>query len=108
MVGCIKTRKLLGLGFERMLDFRDLELLGLLLGTGLLVLLSLRLFKVMQKANCPQCDGRLTRKKRNAGDYVVTAATLGVLPFKRYKCLQCGWEGLRWRKDIKVNKGPRP
>ena len=91
-----------------MFNFSDLELLGLLLGSIFLVIISLRLFKVMEKNDCPQCGGKLTRKKRNAGDHVVIAFTLGLLPFKRYKCIQCGWEGLRWRKHHEVNKGPRP
>lgn len=99
---------MLGLGFERMLNFSDLEILVLLLASGILLLVFLRFFRVMEKNTCPDCESRLTRKKRNTGDYIIIIATLGILPFKRYKCLQCGWEGLRWRRKIEVNKGPRP
>ncbi|CAN5169324.1 hypothetical protein BH09BAC1_BH09BAC1_27270 [soil metagenome] len=97
-----------GLSFERMFSFSDLELLGLLLGSIFMLIVFLRLFKVMEKNDCPRCAGRLTRKNRNTGDYLVIAASLGILPFKRYKCVQCGWEGLRWRKHKEVVKGPRP
>lgn len=90
------------------MDFSDLELLGLLLGSILLVIVFLRFLGIMEKSRCPQCDGKLTRKKRETGDYIIITATLGILPFKRYKCIQCGWEGLRWRKHKKVIKGPRP
>jgi uncharacterized protein with PIN domain len=96
------------LGFERMFSFSDLELLALLLVSAFCVIVLLRFFSVMEKGNCPSCDGKLTRKKRDAGDYFVIAATFGILPFKRYKCIQCGWEGLRWRKRKEIVKGPRP
>ncbi len=96
------------LGFERMFNFSDLELLSLLLASGFCIIILLRFFKVMEKSSCPSCAGKLTRKKRNAGDYFIIIITLGILPFKRYKCLQCGWEGLRWRKHKEIVKGPRP
>lgn len=91
-----------------MFSFSDLELLGLLLVSALVFVILLRLFGIMEKSHCPVCQGRLTRKKRIAGDYITIVATLGVLPFKRYKCVQCGWEGLRWRKQKEIIKGPRP
>jgi len=97
-----------GLSFERMFSFSDLELLGLLLGSLLLLVVFLRLLRIMEKNHCPKCEGKLIRKKRNAGDYIIITFTFGLLPFKRYKCLQCGWEGLRWRKHKEIVKGPRP
>lgn len=96
------------LGFERMFSFSDLELLSLVLVSCFCIIVLLRFFKVLQKGSCPSCEGKLTRKKRNAGDYFIIFATLGILPFKRYKCIQCGWEGLRWRKHKEIVKGPRP
>ena len=98
----------IGVGFERLFTFSDLELLGLLLASLFAMIISLRLFKVLEKSACPQCGNKLTRKKRVTGDYIVIILTLGVLPFKRYKCIQCGWEGLRWRKRKEIVKGPRP
>lgn len=96
------------LGFERMFNFTDLELLSLVLASAFCIIVLLRFFKVLEKGSCPSCEGKLTRKKRNAGDYFIIIVTLGILPFKRYKCLQCGWEGLRWRKHKEIVKGPRP
>jgi hypothetical protein len=96
------------LGFERMFSFSDLGLLALFLASAFCVIVLFRIFRVMEKGTCPSCDGKLTRKKRDSGDFLVIVLTFGILPFKRYKCLQCGWEGLRWRKRKEVNKGPRP
>jgi len=96
------------LGFERMFSFSDLELLALLLASAFSVIVLLRIFRVMEKGNCPSCGGKLTRKKRDAGDYFLIGISLGILPFKRYRCIQCGWEGLRWRQHKEIVKGPRP
>ncbi len=56
----------------------------------------LRLLKVLKKRTCPSCSGKLSRKQRNPLDKILTALTLNIMPFRRYKCVHCGWEGLRW------------
>lgn len=91
----------------------DLALLAILLGVIYIALFVMRKLQVLKKRTCPSCSGKLSRKKRNALDKLVVLLTLNILPFKRYKCIHCGWEGLRWNtrkgdayKTIK--KGPAP
>lgn len=91
-----------------MFDLNDIELLLLLLVSVYGVVVLFRLFGIFRKEACPQCGGKLNRRPRNTGDYISKALTLSILPFRRYKCIRCGWNGIRWNLDKEVNKGPRP
>ncbi|GIV34662.1 MAG: hypothetical protein KatS3mg031_2197 [Chitinophagales bacterium] len=75
------------------------EILDILIPLILLMVIFffiLRALKVLKKRVCPACSGKLTRKPRTPLDKLVTAMTFNILPFRRYKCIHCGWEGLRW------------
>ena len=74
----------------------DLVILLATLVVVYLALLALRLLGVLKRRTCPSCSGKLTRKRRNVPDKFLTALTLNIMPFRRYKCIHCGWEGLRW------------
>src|SRR5687768_11164313 len=74
----------------------DLMIMLTLVGVLYLVLFIMRLLRFMKKRTCPSCSGKLSRKKRNALDKLIIIVTLSILPFRRYKCIHCGWEGLRW------------
>ena len=50
---------------------------------------------------CPECKNPLERIKRQSIDLLVNYLTLQLFPFKRYKCLECAWEGLRWDKPYR-------
>lgn len=92
----------------RIFDLNDLELFVLLLISSFSLLVLFRIFGVLRKKNCPQCGGRLHRRPRQFNDHLLKALTLYILPFRRYKCKQCGWEGSRWNLDKEAHKGPRP
>jgi len=80
-------------------DFPESDLLLILLlfiGAFYLTLLLMRLIGMMRKRTCPSCSGKLSRKERNLFDRILVALTLSILPFRRYRCIHCGWEGLRW------------
>ena len=93
--------------FARLVTVRDLEYFAI----GLLIIISIftlmRVFNILKKRSCPSCTGRLTRKQRTFGDKMVKWSTFGILPFRRYKCVHCGWEGLRWNVHVEQVKGPR-
>jgi len=74
----------------------NLSVVFLVLSIIYLALFILRLLRVMKKRTCPSCQGKLSRKPRNPFDKLVVILTLNILPFRRYKCVHCGWEGLRW------------
>src|SRR5688572_9635007 len=56
----------------------------------------MRVLRVFKKRMCPSCSGKLSRKKRTAFDKMLVIVSLNILPFRRYKCIHCGWEGVRW------------
>lgn len=92
----------------RLMDLNDLEFAVVLVISVYLLFAVVRLFGIYEKDCCPECQGRLTRKKRNAGDHFAKYMTLGILPFRRYKCIHCGWEGIRWKVEKEIKKAPRP
>ena len=47
---------------------------------------------------CPYCKDPLERIRRNRLDYFVNYMTFQLFDFKRYKCINCTWEGRRWEK----------
>lgn len=85
--------------------FDDLIIILLALFASIILLLVFRSFGLLKKGNCPNCNAPLKRKHRTLNDKVLIAITLYILPFKRYKCRRCGWEGLRWEIE---KKAPRP
>ena len=47
---------------------------------------------------CPGCKSPLERIRRKKIDYFINYLTFQIFDFKRYKCLNCFWEGRRWEK----------
>jgi len=65
----------------------------------------MRLTGILKKKKCPSCEHNLHRVPKTLGDRLFLLMTLNILPFRRYKCLHCGWEGLRWNTArVKVSK----
>lgn len=93
---------------DRLLELNDLEFAAIIVVSVYLLFVVMRIFGVYKKDCCPECQGRLTRKKRSAGDHVAKYITLGILPFRRYKCIHCNWEGIRWKVEKEIKKAPRP
>ena len=93
--------------FSHIVPVRDLEYFFIGLGVILAIFIVMRSFNILKKRSCPSCTGRLTRKQRTFGDKVVKWSTFNILPFRRYKCVHCGWEGLRWNIRKEQVKGPR-
>lgn len=92
----------------RMAELNDIELLGITIVSAYATLLLFRIFGVLRKETCPECGGKLIRRKRTFTDKVTVGLTLLILPFRRYKCVHCGWEGLRWKVEKEQKKAPRP
>lgn len=53
---------------------------------------------------CPDCKNAMERIKRLKGDYLLNHLTFHIFSFKRYRCMDCGWEGLRWEKQFKPGR----
>ena len=49
---------------------------------------------------CPDCKEALERIKRIKKDYIVNYLTFQMFDFKRYKCMNCAWEGIKWEKPF--------
>ena len=47
---------------------------------------------------CPDCQKPLERIKRGNVDRLINYLTFKIFDFKRYKCLNCAWEGRRWER----------
>ena len=75
---------------------RDVEVLLLFLVIYIIALFAMRFLKVLKKRICPTCSGKITRRRKNFLDKILVALTFYILPLRRYKCIHCGWEGLRW------------
>ena len=54
--------------------------------------------------SCPDCKNPLERIKRLNGDYLLNHLTFHIFNFKRYRCIDCFWEGLRWEKQFKPGR----
>ena len=85
--------------------FDDLLIILIVLTLSIFLLLFFRAGNILKKTECPNCKGILKRKHRTLNDKILIIITLYILPFKRYKCRRCGWEGLRWNVEKKT---PRP
>ena len=53
--------------------------------------------------SCPDCLNPLERIKRLKKDYILNHFTFHIFDYKRYRCMDCGWEGLRWEKQFKAS-----
>ena len=53
---------------------------------------------------CPDCKNAMERIKRLKGDYLLNHFTFHIFNYKRYRCMDCGWEGLRWEKQFRPGK----
>ncbi len=53
---------------------------------------------------CPDCQKAMERIKRKRRDYLLNHCTFHIFDFKRYRCMECGWEGLRWEKQLRPGK----
>ena len=49
---------------------------------------------------CPDCQDPLERTKRVKKDYLINYLTFQMFDFKRYKCMNCAWEGIKWEKPF--------
>ena len=45
---------------------------------------------------CPNCKESLKRINRKKIDRIINYLTFNIFGFKRYKCKNCSWQGLRW------------
>ena len=54
--------------------------------------------------SCPDCKNAMERIKRLKGDYLLNHLTFQIFNFKRYRCVDCGWEGLRWEKQFRPGR----
>ena len=54
--------------------------------------------------SCPDCKCAMERIKRLGGDYLLNHLTFHIFTYKRYRCMDCGWEGLRWERGIRPGK----
>ena len=45
---------------------------------------------------CPKCKKSLKRINRKKNDRIIEYLTFNIFDFKRYKCNNCSWQGLRW------------
>ena len=68
----------------------------------LFILKKLNVWKKRQCSNCnnycPDCKEPLERIKRLKIDRIINYMTIQMFDFKRYKCLNCAWEGRRWER----------
>ena len=70
-----------------------------------LLLFSLKKMNVWRKSQCnncnnccPDCKEPLERIKRVKIDRIINYLNFQMFDFKRYKCLNCAWEGRRWER----------
>ena len=56
---------------------------------------------------CTDCSLLLNRVKRLYKDKIVYNITFRIFEYKRYRCNDCGWEGLRWDKKYKPRKSKK-
>ena len=45
---------------------------------------------------CPSCQEPLERIRRKKIDRIINYITFQIFDFKKYRCLNCAWEGRRW------------
>ena len=79
--------------------------IGLISYILLLVLLkTMNFWKKKECSNCnnccPDCEEPLERIRRKRMDYLVNYLTFQIFDFKRYKCVNCAWEGKKWERPF--------
>ena len=79
--------------------------IGLITYILLLVLLkTMNFWKKKECGNCnnccPDCEEALERIKRKRMDYILNYLTCQIFDFKRYKCVNCAWEGRKWERPF--------
>ena len=79
--------------------------IGLISYILLLVLLkTMNFWKKKECSNCnnccPDCEEPLERIRRKRTDYIINYLTFQIFDFKRYKCLNCAWEGKKWERPF--------
>ena len=52
--------------------------------------------------SCPDCLSPLKRIKRHKADKLLYHLTLRIFNFKRYKCDECAWQGIKWEDKFKL------
>lgn len=87
------------------LDYFLYIAIGLILYS--LILIVLRSLNVWKKTECndctnccPDCSKPLERTRRLKKDYLINYATFKLFDFKRYRCMDCAWEGRRWERPF--------
>ena len=45
--------------------------------------------------SCPDCQTPMERIRRNNGNYILNNLTFHIFNYKKYRYIECGWEGLR-------------
>ena len=75
----------------------------IILVTYIIVLFILKKMGIWKKKKCencnnycPSCQEPLERIRRKRMDYFINYLTFQIFNFKKYKCLNCNWEGRRW------------
>ena len=75
-----------------------------------ILLITLRKLNIGRKTKCNRCDNccpdckeALERVKRIKKDYIFNYLTFQIFDFKRYKCMTCAWEGIKWGKPFSGN-----
>ena len=53
---------------------------------------------------CPDCKNAMERIRRFKRDYLLNYFTFYIFNYKRYRCRDCKWEGLRWEKQFKPGR----
>ena len=49
---------------------------------------------------CPNCQEPLERIKRINMDRFTNYITFQIFDFKKYKCLNCAWQGRKWERSF--------
>ena len=49
---------------------------------------------------CPSCQEALERIRRKKIDRIINYITFQIFDFKKYRCLNCAWEGRRWERSF--------
>ena len=72
-----------------------------------ILLITFKKFNIGRKLTCSRCDNccpnckeALERIKRLTKDYLLNYLTFQIFDLKRYKCMSCAWEGLKWDKPF--------
>ena len=81
--------------------------ISLVLFSYIIILLLLRKMNVWRKKEfnncnncCPDCQEPLERIKRGKMDYLINYLTFQMFDFKKYQCVNCGWNGRRWERSF--------